>query len=164
MNIPTCEGENPKANTGSNKINDLNNFHGNIDLRIKDTGIEIAKTETNIVSEDGIKVNNQNIVLCDPVKGKDPHVFYVINDVSTELLSPSKGSDVIVKTIQERDKHAYQNNLTVAFAFTIIFTTLMGFNKVENGNICTYNKVMQVKIKTLTNDSGLGSNIHTFFV
>lgn len=98
MNIPTYEGENRKANTKSNKINDLTISQGNIDLMNRDKGDKIAKNETDIVSKDGIKVNNQNIVLCDPVKGTDTHVFLVINGVTTELLSPSKGSEVIVKS------------------------------------------------------------------
>lgn len=40
-----------------------------------------------IVSEDSTKVYRYDKVLCDAVKRLNPHMLYVINDVTTDLLS-----------------------------------------------------------------------------
>lgn len=47
-------------------INDEIIDHANMSSNIKDIKVIIAQTEADIVSEDGIKVYNQNVVLCDP--------------------------------------------------------------------------------------------------
>lgn len=105
MNIPTCEGENPRINTGScliindpttdhtklnhncedindtiaakvpnTIINDEINEHANLNSNTKEIKEHIAVTEADIVSEDGIKVYNQNVVLCE-VQRKDSLQF-----------------------------------------------------------------------------------------
>lgn len=102
MNIPTCEGENPRINTGScliindpttnhtnlnhnskdikddiaeeeshSLLNDEIIVHGNLNRNTKEIKGDIEETDADIVSEDGIKVYNQNVVLCDRVKRKD---------------------------------------------------------------------------------------------
>lgn len=105
MNIPTYEGENPRINTGSCRIiNDSNNATETSNLNCKGISDEIASKDADIVSEDGIKVYNQNVVLCDAVKRNDPHVS-LINDVTPELLSRDRrGSETIVTIMQDCDK------------------------------------------------------------
>lgn len=89
MNIPTYEGENPRANTGSKiVINDLVTVQGDLNHKVKITEAKMERNDETIVKEDGVKVHNQNKMLCDAVKRLNPHVFSMINDVTTELLSP----------------------------------------------------------------------------
>lgn len=133
MNIPTCEGENPRINTGScpiindptthhtnlnhnskdikdtiakkephSIINDEIIEHANLNSKTEDIKADIAETEADIVSGDGIKVYNQNVVLCDQVQRKDS--LRKINDVTPELLSLGEGSGTIVAIIPKRDK------------------------------------------------------------
>lgn len=76
MNIPTYEGENPRANTGSNIIiNDLDKIQANMILKDELVDVEVDWNEATIFSADGIKVYNQNKVLGDTVKRLYPHVF-----------------------------------------------------------------------------------------
>lgn len=89
MNIPTYEGENSRANTGSKiVINDLVTVQGDLNHKVKITEAKMERNDETIVKEDGVKVHNQNKMLCDAVKRLNPHVFSMINDVTTELLSP----------------------------------------------------------------------------
>lgn len=68
-------------------INDLYLHQIKIVLKVKAVTIKIVWEKANVVSRDGVKVYNQDKVLCDTVKRLYPHVFLVINDVTTELLS-----------------------------------------------------------------------------
>ena len=76
LNIPTYEGENPRANMGSNIIiNDLVTLQANVASKGESIEAKVDWNEPSIVSGDGVKVYNQNKVLCDTVKRLYPHVF-----------------------------------------------------------------------------------------
>lgn len=81
-----------------------------------------------------------------------------INDVTTELLSVGKGSGTIVDIIAERDK-----NQSI---YTDPETNSLYCNTIESKIVCLFGLecgLLYVLIKKLTNDSGLGSNIHVVF-
>lgn len=96
-------------------INDVNNAIEYWNVNSEGISDEIAWKEADIVSVDGIKVYNQNVVLCDAVKRKgDPHVSLLINDVTPELLSRNRrGNETIVSIMQDCDKKVCNVNSAV---------------------------------------------------
>ncbi|KAF9811240.1 hypothetical protein SFRURICE_002609 [Spodoptera frugiperda] len=108
---------------------------GDLNHKVKITEAKMERNDETIVKEDGVKVHNQNKMLCDAVKRLNPHVFSMINDVTTELLSPVEEAgqlsirlhDVTTSAHTSHDKESLcDSKLGKLFSIIVLDIQVMG--------------------------------------